>query len=182
MDAVSICVTFKYNQQVVTLHNSFISAKCSTCFSRFLRPLSGAQTVRTAFGICYAVNATFRYRGGAELCNVASCWLYLKVHSRCMDPWTSNISRYVITLQWMASFIRRPKKKNLWWRTRCTRLIWLGGPQEPFGSGVLCRKVLGISRGQIAVGAYPDHSPLLVPRSWKSRAITLPTLWATPDL
>ena len=24
--------------------------------------------------------------------------------------------------------------------------------------------------------------PLLVPRSWKSRAITLPTLWATPGL
>jgi len=24
--------------------------------------------------------------------------------------------------------------------------------------------------------------PLLVPRSWKSRAIPLPTLWATPDL
>jgi len=27
-----------------------------------------------------------------------------------------------------------------------------------------------------------DHSPLLVPRSWKSRAIPLPTLWATPGL
>jgi hypothetical protein len=26
------------------------------------------------------------------------------------------------------------------------------------------------------------HPPLLVPRSWKSRAILLPTLWATPDL
>jgi len=24
--------------------------------------------------------------------------------------------------------------------------------------------------------------PLLVPRSWKSRAITLPTLWVTPGL
>jgi len=24
--------------------------------------------------------------------------------------------------------------------------------------------------------------PLLVPRSWKSRAIPLPTLWATPGL
>jgi hypothetical protein len=33
----------KYNQQDATLHNSFISAKCSTCFRRFLRPSSGAQ-------------------------------------------------------------------------------------------------------------------------------------------
>jgi hypothetical protein len=35
---------FKYNhQQDATLHNSFISAKCSTCFRRFLRPSPGAQ-------------------------------------------------------------------------------------------------------------------------------------------
>jgi hypothetical protein len=34
---------FKYNQQDATLHNSFISAKCSTCFRRFLRLSSGAQ-------------------------------------------------------------------------------------------------------------------------------------------
>ena len=27
-------------------------------------------------------------------------------------------------------------------------------------------------------GRATDHSPLLVPRSWKSRAIPLPTLWA----
>jgi hypothetical protein len=26
-----------------------------------------------------------------ELCNVASCWLYLKIHSWCTDPWTSNL-------------------------------------------------------------------------------------------
>ena len=31
-------------------------------------------------------------------------------------------------------------------------------------------------------GLAADHSPLLVPRSWKSRAIPLPTLWATPGL
>ena len=31
-------------------------------------------------------------------------------------------------------------------------------------------------------GRAADHSPLLVPRSWKSTAITLPTLWATPGL
>jgi hypothetical protein len=34
---------FKYKQQDATLHNSFISAKCSICFRRFLRPSSGDQ-------------------------------------------------------------------------------------------------------------------------------------------
>ena len=27
-----------------------------------------------------------------QLCNVASCWLHLKIRSRCADPWTSKIS------------------------------------------------------------------------------------------
>ena len=31
-------------------------------------------------------------------------------------------------------------------------------------------------------GVLLTTHPLLVPRSWKSRAILLPTLWATPDL
>ena len=31
-------------------------------------------------------------------------------------------------------------------------------------------------------GVLLSTHPFLVPRSWKSRAITLPTLWATPDL
>jgi len=31
-------------------------------------------------------------------------------------------------------------------------------------------------------GRAADRSPLLVPRSWKSRATPLPTLWATPGL
>ena len=39
-----------YNQQDATLHNLFISVKSFTCFSRFLRPSSGAQTVYTASG------------------------------------------------------------------------------------------------------------------------------------
>jgi hypothetical protein len=33
----------KYNQQYSTLHNLFISVKCSTCFTWYLRPSSGAQ-------------------------------------------------------------------------------------------------------------------------------------------
>ena len=26
-----------------------------------------------------------------KLCNVASCWLYLKIRLRCMEPWTSEV-------------------------------------------------------------------------------------------
>jgi len=36
--------------------------------------------------------------------------------------------------------------------------------------------------GKVRPGRAADHSHLLVPRSWKSRAIPLPTLWATPGL
>ena len=36
--------------------------------------------------------------------------------------------------------------------------------------------------GKVRPGRAADHSPLLVPQSWKSRAIALPTLWATPGL
>jgi len=39
---------------------------------------------------------------------------------------------------------------------------------------------------KMGTGSFPGvlltTHPLLVPRSWKSRAITLPTLWATPGL
>ena len=40
----------KYNQQDATLHNLFISAKCATCFRRFLRPSSGAQNCIYSIG------------------------------------------------------------------------------------------------------------------------------------
>ena len=43
--------------------------------------------------------------------------------------------------------------------------------------------VPGLSRGfSAARGVLLTTHPLLVPRSWKSRAIPLPTLWATPGL
>ena len=41
---------FKYNQQDATLHNLFISVKCSTCFRRFLHPSSGAQNCIYSIG------------------------------------------------------------------------------------------------------------------------------------
>ena len=43
--------------------------------------------------------------------------------------------------------------------------------------------VPGLSGGKVRPGRAADHShPILVPQSWKSRAIPLPTLWATPGL
>ena len=36
--------------------------------------------------------------------------------------------------------------------------------------------------GKVRPGVLLTTHPLLVPRSWKSRAIPLPTLWATPGL
>ena len=36
--------------------------------------------------------------------------------------------------------------------------------------------------GKVRPGCAADHSPPSVPRSWKIRAIPLPTLWATPGL
>jgi len=53
----------KYNQQDETLHNLFISVKCSTCFRGFLRPSSGAQKLyiqhrvlcQNLFSACFIV-------------------------------------------------------------------------------------------------------------------------------
>ena len=44
-----LCI-LKYNQQDATLHNLFISVKCSTCFRRFLHPSSGAQNCIYSIG------------------------------------------------------------------------------------------------------------------------------------
>ena len=72
----------------------------------------------------------------------------------------------------------------------------LDGPgSNPGGDEIFCpcRKALGHTQppvngyqafpgGKVRAGRAADHSHLLVPRSWKSRAIPLPTLWATPGL
>jgi len=67
-----------------------LSGNCSTCFGWYLYPSSGAQTtVSTASGICHTVTATCRYRGrvgAALLCNVASCWIYIRIFLLCTDP------------------------------------------------------------------------------------------------
>jgi hypothetical protein len=46
--------SFRYNQQDATLYNILYSSRSCTCFRRFFRPSSGAQTVHTASGICQA--------------------------------------------------------------------------------------------------------------------------------
>jgi len=45
------------------------------------------------------------------------------------------------------------------------------GPTQPSSPGVMCGR-----------GLLLTTHPFLVPQSWKSRAIPLPTLWATPGL
>jgi len=46
-----------------------------------------------------------------------------------------------------------------------------------------CKIGTGSSSGvNCGRGVLLTAHPLLVPRSWKSRAVTLPTLWATPGL
>jgi hypothetical protein len=58
---------FKYNQQHATLHNVFISVKCSTCFRRVLRPSSGAQNCIYSIGYCQALLLPVAVVGELEL-------------------------------------------------------------------------------------------------------------------
>jgi hypothetical protein len=53
---------FERNQQGATLHNVFISAKCSTCFRRVLHPSSGAQNCIHSIGYLAGLTATCRCR------------------------------------------------------------------------------------------------------------------------
>ena len=50
----SLMYSLKYNQQDATLYSILYRCQCCTCFRRFSRPSSGAQTVYTASGICQA--------------------------------------------------------------------------------------------------------------------------------
>jgi hypothetical protein len=60
---LNIFFILKYNQQVATLHNVFISAKCFTCFRRVLRPSSGAQNCINSIGYLSGFAATCLCRG-----------------------------------------------------------------------------------------------------------------------
>ena len=56
-------------------------------------------------------------------------------------------------------------------------------PDRPCGPpNLLYNRYRVFPGGKVRPGRAANHSPLLVPRSRKSRAIPLPTLWATPGL
>ena len=75
-----------------------------------------------------------------------------------------------------------------WLRTgRCGIKSQLGRDFPPIQTGpgahpASSKMGTGFSRGKCGRGVLLTTHPLLVPRSWKSRAIPLPTLWATPGL
>ena len=113
MSSFILCKIQKYHiliylQQDATLHSLFISGKCSTCFGWYIHSSSGT-TISTASGTCKTITAICRYSGGIrtgsnhpkhveqfpdinKLCNVASCWLYIRIYLRCTDRWTSNLN------------------------------------------------------------------------------------------
>ena len=56
-------------------------------------------------------------------------------------------------------------------------------PDRPWGPpSLLYNGYRVFPGGKVRMERVAEHSPVLVPRSWKSRAIPLPTLWATPGL
>ena len=57
--------------------------------------------------------------------------------------------------------------------------IQTGAGAHPSSCTMGTGSFLGVKCGR---GVLLTTHPLLVPRSWKSRAIPLPTLWATPGL
>ena len=55
-----------------------------------------------------------------------------------------------------------------------------GRPYRPWGPSSLLYNGYRVFPGsKVRPGRAAHHSPLLVPRSWMSRAILLPTLWTT---
>jgi hypothetical protein len=61
--------------------------------------------------------------------------------------------------------------------------IFCACPNRPWGPlSLLYNGYRFFPGGKLRPERAADHSPLLVPRSWKSRVVPLPTVWATPDL
>jgi hypothetical protein len=118
--------SFKYNQQDATLHNILYCCQCCTCFRWLLRPSSGAQNCTHSIWymssllaptaskldiyqmMCVQLSAPDNGRRNRLkhvehwqqyriLCNVASCWLYLKEYindtrSHDRQIWTSTVA------------------------------------------------------------------------------------------
>ena len=76
-------VSFKYIQQDAMLYNILYRCQCCTCFRRFLRLSSGAQNCTHSIWYMSSLLAATASMGELEfqltqLCNIASCWKYLK--------------------------------------------------------------------------------------------------------
>ena len=71
-----------------------------------------------------------------KLCNVASCWLYLEVCLRCMDPWTSNsiwqrLPCITNRHNQYEKFCNLEKQNvRIYWKERAD-MTYLKGPQIP---------------------------------------------------
>jgi hypothetical protein len=65
------------------------------------------------------------------------------------------------------------------WGARFSAPVQTGPGAHPASCTMGTESFPGVNCGR---GVLLTTHPLLVPMSWKSRAITLPTLWATPGL
>ena len=97
----------KYNQQDATLHNVFISTQCSTYFSRFLRPSSGAHNCTYSIGYlsnlyCYLTLSWMTHPRLRQVtvkfwqipnavCTVVSSWWWAEEPPETCRPFLFNI-------------------------------------------------------------------------------------------
>jgi hypothetical protein len=65
------------------------------------------------------------------------------------------------------------------WEARFSAPVQTGPGAHPASCTMGTGSFPGVKYGR---GVTLTTHPLLVPRSWKSRTVPLPTLWATPDL
>jgi len=89
-----------------------------------------------------------------------------------MHPWAGQLSRYS---DWLRA--GRFGIESRWGRDFPP--VQTGPGAHPASCKMGTGSLPGVKYGR---GVLLTTHPLLVPRSWKSRAITLPTLWTTPGL
>ena len=94
------------------------------------------------------------------------------IHLRTYCMWARYLIRYN---DWLRA--RRSGIESRWWRN--FQPFPTGPGANPASCTMGTGSFLGVKCGRDVL--LTTH-PLLVPRSWKSRAIPLPTLWATPGL
>jgi len=91
--------------------------------------------------------------------------------ARMFQLWAGWLSRYS---DWLRA--RRSGIESRWGRDFPP--VQTGPAAHPGSCKMGTGSFPGVKGGR---GVSLTTHPLLVPRSWKSRAIPLPTLWATPD-